>query len=449
MKKSVKFISAALILICLFSTALPAFAAYEPEEFSVDAQSALLLYLGDKGNTTVYTKNADQQRAPASLTKIATAATAFSKGVNLDAVVTVSSNAIRSLDGTGSEMGQLKAGEEVTVRQLMYLIMLHSAGDACNALAEYVAGSIEGYVAMMNEWAKSVGCENTQFMNTVGLDKDGHYSTADDLAKMTLAAMEYPDFVKISETPSYQMEATNKNSAWTVTHKNSLLNKGTGYYYSPAKGIKTGTTTKAGYCVITAAEKDGYKYLCVVLGSVFKDYTNDGLEDNGAFFDAKRLFQWAFSNFRLKELVKQNTVISSLPVKNAKDTDVVQLIPKEKVAALVPASLDESALIFKLQEGAPAGLEAPVKKGDPVGTADIIYANETIATVEVVAGSDIQRSLLLFVFNSAKEMLQTVWAKVILALVILLILCYIVLTIVYNKRKKKRRMRSVKDYRKL
>lgn len=449
MKKSVKFLSGLLVLLSLFSTVLIGHASYEPEDFTVDAQAALLLYLGDTSNTVVYEKNSNERRAPASLTKIATAATALAKGVDLDATTTVSYEAIHALDGTGSEMGNLKEGEVLSIRQLMYLIMLHSAGDACNVLAEYMAGSIEGYMVMMNEWIQSIGCTDTYFVNPVGLDAQGHYTTANDLAKMTLAAMEYPDFVKISDTQSYQMEATNKNDAWTVTHKNYMLNKGSGYYYSPAIGIKTGTTTNAGCCVITAAEKDGYKYLCVVMGSIWKDYTDDDRDDNGAFFNAKYLLQWGFSNFRLKELVKQNTIISSLPVKNAKDTDVLQLIPKEKVAALVPSSLDDSALIFKLQAGAPDQMEAPVKKGDVIGKADIIYADEVIATVDVVAAADIERSVILFIFNSMKDLLGTIWAKILLVLVILFILFYIILTIVYNRKKKKRRMRSVKDYRKM
>lgn len=449
MKKSAKFLSVLLILLCMSSTVLVGHASYEPEDFTVDAQAALLLYLGDTQNTVVYEKNSAQQRAPASLTKIATAATALANNVDLDATTTVSSNAIHALDGTGSEMGKLKVGEVISIRQLMYLIMLHSAGDACNVLAEFVGGSIEGYMTMINEWVQSVGCENTHFVNPVGLDAEGHYTTADDLAKMTLAALKYPDFEKIATTATYEMEATNMNDPWPVTHKNALLNRSTGYYYSPAKGIKTGTTTNAGSCVITMAEKDGYKYLCIVMGSEWKDYTNDNLKDNGAFFNAKYLFQWAFSNFRLKELVKQNTVMASLPVKNAKDTDVVQLIPKEKVAALVPASLDNSTLIFKLQEGAPKELEAPLKKGDVIGTADIIYADEVIATVDVVVASDIERSILLFLINSVKDLLGTIWAKIILVLVILFILFYIGLTIVYNKKRKKRRMRSVKDYRKM
>lgn len=449
MKKSVKFLSALLVIICLFSTVIVGHAAYEPEDFTVDAQSALLIYLGDEENTVVYEKNVNERRAPASLTKIATAATALANGVDLDAVTTVSYNAIHALDGTGSSMGELKVGEEVTIRQVLYLIMLHSAGDACNVLAEYVGGSIDNYMNMVNEWVQSIGCENTHFVNPTGIDEENHYSTASDMAKMTLAAMQYPDFVKISETTVYTMEATNKNDEWKVYHRNLMLNNNYGYYYSPAKGIKTGTTTNAGYCVITEAEKDGYKYLCVVMGGVEKDYTDDGKADNGAFFDAKHLFQWAFSNFRVKELVKQNTVMSSLPVKNGKDTDVVQLVPRERVAALVPASLDDSALIFKLQEGAPKELEAPVKKGDVIGKADIIYADEVIGTVDVIAAADVERSILMFIFNSVKDLLNTIWAKIILVLVILFILFYIVLTIVYNRKKKKKRMRSVKDYRKM
>lgn len=455
MKKSIKTPQKIIALIVLIATVLtaavvPASASPAPAlDFTVDAASALLINLDNEQRTVLYSKNADEKRAPASLTKIATAATALSKGVDLDAKTTVSYNAIHALDGTGSAMANLQVGEELTIRQLLYLIMLHSAGEACNVLAEYVAGSIEEYVKMMNEWAKSIGCENTNFVNPVGIDDENHYTTANDLAKMTIKALENSDFEEISTTVTYKLPATNKSPERTFTHRNSMLNKGTGYYYKYAEGIKTGTTTNAGRCVITRASKDGYNYLCVVMGGILKDYTNDGLEDVGCFFDAKNLFEWAFENFRIKTIAKSNQVVATIPIKNAKGSDELQLVPQSDISSLVPKALDSSAVIYKLHDDAPKVVNAPITKGTEVAKADIIYANETIATVTLVAANDVERSIPLLIYNTIKDLMSTIWAKIVLAIIVLLIIAYIIITIVYNVKRKKKKMRQVKDYRKM
>lgn len=455
MKKSIKtpqkIIAFVVLVATLFSTMIiPSYASPSaPLDFTVDAEAALLINLDNEQRTVLYEKNADQKRAPASLTKIATAATAFSKGVDLDAKTTVSYNAIHSLDGTGSSMANLQVGEELTIRQLMYLIMLHSAGDACNVLAEYVAGSIEEYVKMMNEWAKSIGCENTNFVNTVGIDNENHYTTANDIAKMTIKALENSDFEEISTTVTYKMAATNKSPERTFTHRNSMLNKGTGYYYKYADGIKTGTTTNAGRCVVTRASKDGYNYLCIVMGGILKDYTNDGLADVGCFFDAKNLFEWAFDNFKIKTIAKTTQVVATIPIKNAKGSDELQLVPQTDISSLVPKALDSSALVYKLHDDAPKQVNAPIKKGDVVAKADVIYANEVITTVTLVAANDVERSIPLLIYNTINDLLSTIWAKIVLAVIVLLIIAYIVITIVYNIKRKKKKMRQVKDYRKM
>lgn len=449
MKKTSKFISFFLVLICVLSTSFVSFAEDNiSDDVSVDADIALLVNLDDANKKVIYSKNADKKSPPASLTKIATAATALSKKVDLDAKTTVSYNAIHSLDGTGSAMANLIEGEEVTIRQLLYLIMLQSAGDACNVLAEYVAGSINSYMTMVNQWIKEEAkCENTNFVNPVGLDEDNHYSTANDMAKMTLAAMAYPDFKTIATTQTYQMEATNKSDKRKFTHRNSILNKSTGYYYQYASGIKTGTTEGAGRCVVTTASKDGYQYLCVIMQGLLKDYTADGLDDNGAFFDATNLFKWAFSNFKFKTVVKEGQVVATVPLKNAKDTDTLQVVPKEGVSSLVPSTLDSTTVIVNVNSDFPKEVKAPVKKGDVIGKGTVVYANENIAEIELIAATDIKLSIPMMIFNTIKDLLNTVWAKILLVLIILCIIAYIAITIIYNIKRKKKKMRPVKKYR--
>lgn len=448
MKKTSKFLSFFLVLICILSTSISGFATDKiSDDVSVDADIALLINLDDANKTVVYSKNAEKRTSPASLTKIATAATALSKGVDLDAKTTVSRNAIHSLDGTGSVMANLIEGEEVTIRQLISLILIHSAGDACNVLAEYIAGDVTSYMVMVNQWVKDTGCENTSFVNPVGLEEKNHYSTASDLAKITLAALTYPDFKTISSTVTYEMEATNKSGPRKFTHRNSMLNKGTGYYYQYASGIKTGTTEEAGRCVITTASKDGYQYMCVIMKGILKDYTADGLADNGAFFDATNLFKWAFSNFKFKTIVKEGQVVATVPLKNAKDSDTLQVVPKIAVSSLVPATLDASTVIVKVNDDFPKEVKAPVKKGDVIGKGTVFYANEAISEIELISSADIKQSIPLLIINSIKDMLSTTWAKVLAVLIILCIIAYLTITIIYNIKRKKKKMRPVKNYR--
>ena len=435
-------------MLSIFMSSLSVWALPKPpDDLKIDSEIALLVNLDTDKHEVLYSKNAAVKAAPASLTKIATAATAFANGVDLDAVTTVSSNAIHNLDGTGSAVAGLVAGEEVTIRQLMYLILLHSAGEACNVLAEYMAGSIEEYMNMVNSWIQQIGCTDTVFLNPVGLDQDGHYTTAEDLQKITLAALEYPEFKTIACTTTYEMAATNKSKERTFRHRNSMTNKATGYYYKYAQGIKTGTTKNAGNCVVTMASKDGYNYLAIVLKGIYIDHTNDGKADNGAFFDAKHLFEWAFSSFRFKNIVEETQIVCDIPLKSAKDTDKLQLVPEKTVSALVPMALDSSAVIIKPTSDISKAVNAPVKKGTVLGTAEVIFADDVIATINLVAADNVERSIPLFIYNSIKDIFSTLAAKIVLAVVAVLFLVYIVITILYNIKKKKMKFRDVTDRR--
>ncbi|MCC8023082.1 MAG: D-alanyl-D-alanine carboxypeptidase [Clostridiales bacterium] len=450
MKKSLKILTPFLLVLVMLFCALPVYAeGYEPEDFTVDADIALLLNLDGADTTVLYAKNPDKQSAPASLAKIATAATALEAGVDLQDTTTVSYDAIHMLDGTGSAMANLSEGEEVTVEQLLYMILLHSAGEACNVLAEHVAGSVDAFMDMVNDWAKSVGCEDTHFVNPTGLDEAGQYTTANDMAKMTLAALELPQFEAISTSTTYEMAATNMSGERSFSHRNSMLRTGTDYYYQYAKGIKTGTTEDAGRCVVVLASKDGYNYLCVIMQGLLKDYNDDGLDDNGALFAGMALVQGACDDFRFRGVLDTNYVVDELPVRSGRDTDVVKLVPEKELNSLVPTSLDASAVVVKTKNMDYEELEAPVEAGTAVGTAEVLYGGEVIAEIVLVTQSDVERSVLGYIVNTVQDIFSTLWARIVLALVVLLVIVYIVVTIVYNNRRKNRRLMEVKNHRRM
>ncbi|MCD7872155.1 MAG: serine hydrolase, partial [Clostridiales bacterium] len=251
-----KIVCAGLSLIILISSLLCAFSAnaavYTPD-VELYSKAYMLINLDDDSYPVVAQKNQDEKMYPASLTKIVTAMVTLNNVKDIQAETTMSESAYNVLLGTGAQVAGLKIGETLTIGQLLYLTMVHSACDATEILAEYVGGTRENFVKMMNDYAASLGCKNTNFVNPDGLHDDNHYTTASDMAKITLDALKNSTFTKIAYTVEYKYKNTN------YYNTNLMLRSGyVSYYYKYAKGIKTGSTSEAGYCVITTASKDGY-----------------------------------------------------------------------------------------------------------------------------------------------------------------------------------------------
>lgn len=431
MKKLLSFFISILVVITSFlCVPFSAKAAvYEPDT-TIYADSYMLINLDDASYPVVAQKNQDKLKYPASLTMIVTAAVAANSVDNVKATTTVSKTAIEALYGTGAQVAGLKIGSEITVEDLLYLIMVHSAFDACNVLAEYVGGSIDGFVGKMNEWVTALGCENTHFVNCNGLHDENQYTTASDMAKITLEALKSDLFVKASSADSYTYDGVK------YIHTNLMLHPSySTYYYKYAQGIKTGATEQGGYCVVTKASKNGYNYLAVVLDSPIR--TIDGLQTKCSFVDAKHLFEWAFNSLKYSTVVRKNDVVHEIPVNNGKDSDTVQLVVGEDVTTLVPSTLDPSNVIIKPIDP-PSELNAPVTQGDVICKADIIYADNTVVTVDLVAAETVELSSFLKIFNMLKRFFTN---KFVIALLILLVLgcaAYVVWFICRLKRDKKR-----------
>lgn len=221
----------------------------------------------------------DQERAMASTTKIMTALVALKYG-NPDDLVTVST---RAADVGESEIG-LVAGEEFPLRLLVTALVVRSANDAAMAVAEHVGGSVEGFVEMMNEEAAELGLRHTHFENPHGLDDPGHYSSAEDLVTMALAALQYPEFREMTTTERARFPEAPDGTKRVIESTNKLLDD-----YQGAFGVKTGYTGQALLVLVAAAERDGRTLLAVVMGS-------EGA--GGHFVDATRLLDWGFAHFR-------------------------------------------------------------------------------------------------------------------------------------------------------
>ena len=270
--------------------------------------------------TVLFSKNGDKQFYPASITKLMTALL-VAENCNLDDKVTFSATATTNLEA-GAVSINMTAGDVMTVRQCLYALLLKSANEVGNALAEHVAGSNAKFAEMMNAKAAALGCTNTHFSNPHGLHDDNHYTTAEDLYKITQYAMSLPYFMDIVTQTEYTLPPTNLYTGErTIYTTNKMMDKNEPVYYEPyIEGIKTGSHDEAGYCLVTTAQKNGQRYMIVALGAPIGDV-------HGEMLDTKNLYDWAFQGFQESSPVlahnvypeikrgqlwdKMNTVISS------------------------------------------------------------------------------------------------------------------------------------------
>lgn len=441
MKRVFSLILTAALLLCSIFI-IPAGSSYNS---SLQTSADIVYLISLDNGAIIFDKNADKQTAPASLTKIVTAILVIENCQDLDTVITIKQSSIDALAGTGSSTAGLVAGEEISVRNLLYCMLVKSANEAALALADYIGGSVSEFVDMMNKFAQDAGCENTHFMNPHGLDQDDHYTTAQDLAVFTKHALTLPIFAEIVNTVNYKLPATNKSAERNLLSTNWIINPNfKTYYYSYAQGIKTGSTAKAGRCVISKASKDGYNYLCVVMNAPLEDVNGDGNPDNCAFLECKNILKWAFENLKLTKIADVTQIATVVDVNLSWSTDHLRLVPENDVTALVPAGTNTGGVMLQIiSDETPSTIDAPVKKGEVVGRARILYADQEIATVNLVAAEDVKMSVLLWIGNIIKTIVKSTVFKIIFIVIILVLAVYLFLIIRYNRRKKRRKNEKV------
>lgn len=450
MKKFIIFICS--ITIILSSLILPVSAQNYINDLQKDnGENTVKLYCKvdymeslDDGSV-IFEKNADTPVAPASLTKIMTALVVLKNVSDLNSMITVDRAAIESLYGTGSSTAGLNVGETLSYYDMLCCLLIPSGNDAAAALAIAVGGSIDNFVKMMNDTAKEIGCTKTHFDNPHGLDSATHKTTARDLALMAKAALEYPAFETIVACNTYELPATNMNEARQLVNTNYLLSPyRVTYYNENCKGIKTGSTDEAGKCLVSYASKDGYSYLAVAMGGEQIDTDKDNVDENQAFMDSNRMYNWAFRNLKFEVVTQENQFVCSLPANYCWSMDSLRLVAKSEVLALVPQGNDSESVSFEPID-LPSSVDAPISKGDSMGQAKIMYAGQQIGTAELIAADDVKLSVLLYAGAKLKALTRT---KVFIAVAIIFSLCvagYIALYIRANRiRKKKREIKMVK-----
>lgn len=347
----------------------------------------------------LYEKNSNDVRFPASTTKIMTAILTV-ENCNLDDVATVSHNAVYSIPYDYTH-ASLKEGEELTIEQLLYALMIPSENDAAIVLAEHISGSVEEFAKLMNKRAEELGCKNTHFVNPNGIHSKDHTSTSYDLALMGKFAMQNSIIRKIVSTTQFTLPATNKYSKTDriFNNSNDLLNTYSRYYYEGTTGVKTGYTGEAGNCIIASAKKNDFEVILVVLGG---ESTNTGLSQR--YLDCKTLFDYAFNNYSLKTLNEKNAVLKQITVRGAtEETQNLNVLIKDKIEIFSENSADLSSLEpeITLDEN----LMAPISANSAIGKITYNYDGQTyssdlIAETQVLSSDFLPllfRILLIFV----------------------------------------------------
>ena len=349
------FLAAALVAGLLSTTALAAPEEPSYEDITVAAKAALLVD-GDTGQVLL-DQNAHKELYPASITKCMTTLLvlqAVDQGkLKLDQVITASQSAIDLLTSDSSNAG-IKVGEQLTVEQLLYCVMVKSANEACYILAETVSGSVDAFVEDMNTEAKRLGCDSTHFVNPCGLQDPEHYTSAWDIYLITKEAMKYSMFMTLAGTKEYTIPATNLSEQRKFHTTNYMLDAwgATGYLYPYAKGIKTGHTSDAGYCLVSYAEKGERSLISVVLGAAaVKNEAGD--TDYQSFSETRRMFEWGFGSFRRTTILDHATPIEQVDVTLSRKTNYVVVHPAEDTEVLLPNNLTAGSNAGRRIRGSP------------------------------------------------------------------------------------------------
>lgn len=359
-----------------------------PADLTVDGKAAALIELNS--GQIVFSQNIDQTIYPASLTKIMTCMLAIRYG-NLDEVLTVSERALADQEEYGLKC-TLKLGEQLTLRELLYCTMVASVNEACNVIAEYIAGDVESFVAMMNAQAELLGMDSTHFANTHGLHDARHSTTVRDLSVLARWAWQNEQFREFCTTTKHTVPATNLSDERTLKSTNYLVSTQVTnrYYYSRASGIKTGYTSAAGGCLISTASYKSVEFLSIFCGG--KTVANDdGTYTDMRFVESKRMLQYGVENYERLQVLSTLVMSDQAEVLYADGRSNVVVHPAQDVFALLPTEMDRTKIEIRVSYD-DEQLEAPLAQGEKVGTVSAVYDGTVLATADLVTLTAVARA---------------------------------------------------------
>lgn len=394
--------------------------AINDENLEIFSEAVILIHK-DTGKV-LYSKNAEHKMYPASTTKILTAIIAI-ESLSLDEKLTASYEAVMSIP-SGYSNAAIQVGEDLTVKELLEVFLVHSANEAGYILAENISGSFSKFANLMNEKAEQIGCKNTHFTNPSGLHDENHYTTAHDLALIAQYCMQNETFRNFVSMTSCTISPTDKYEERYFKNTNEMLNSKSRYYNENVIGIKTGYTSQAQNCLISGFEKDGLEFISVVLGA---PASVDGKSLSGKYTDTQTLFDYGIENFNYKDISITGQVVTQVEVEHATtENRYLDLVLEDNINAFVNNSLDVKSLNPEIKIN--DDIHAPISANDVLGT--VTYnIDGTTYTSNLIAKNDVTTSMYFETF-----------IKLIFAIVILII----IFELMYSRKKKKRKKKNGK-----
>ncbi len=443
MKKFLRHISLLITFSIIFS--LVAFAQYQTD-FQLSASSVYLVNT-DTGEV-ILDINSDEKINPGNMTKLMTAIVVIENTPKpleeAEASMTIGiQNYLYNtrISGVSVPLGGFLNGEFTTLDKLLYAILLPGANDAAMMAANYVGDNSEGYfVEMMNKKAQEIGALNTNFENSHGLEGENHYTTAYDMHLIIEYALDNPLIADILTTATYNGGPTNMHDTlhWNNSNRTVISSSP---HYSPSivggieskGGNSTGFVEGRGYSYASKATREGYNYILVVMDVPAGDDDN-----HPAFVETNKIYNWVFSAFKVKTVVDKGETLTEVPLRLASENkDHLKLMSGEMLTALLPESLDVESVTVELD--LPSAVNAPVERGDYIGTATYSLAGREIGSVEVVAAETVNASSFETFIDELWGITDTFMFKFVLILVVLLLAVYIFFIFYINKRKRRYR----------
>lgn len=394
------------LLLLLFG--LPALAggpgtavAADPPSIDAGAAIAVEVTTGD----VVYSRRSDDQRGIASTTKLMTALVALERESDLDAQITVP-----SYDASPAEsLAGIRAGERMTLRDLLGAMLLPSGNDAAVAIAKGVGGSVSRFVELMNDRSRALGLD-ARFRNPIGLDQPGHHASAADLVKLTLLLRRYPAFRTIVDRKSMRLESA--SPPITVVNRNTLVQT-----VPWVDGVKTGHTSKAGYALVGSGRRNGVSVITVVLGD-----PSEGARDS----DSLALLRYALGRYHRVRPVKAGAVVAQLPLRYRGDAQA-EIVAASSVSRIARRGERITTRVVDL----PADVEGPVAKGTRLGTIEVVQRGRVVERVPAVTAGDIAQASF---WERADDHLGRPWVR---GLIGVALICGIVLAVLLRRSRRR------------
>lgn len=374
-----------LILLLLFIS-IPLVKAEETEDLAPNAKSAIMIEAST--GEILFQKNKDEKLAPASMTKMMSMLLIMEEiengNLKWNEMITTSEKA----SSMGGSQIFLKIGEKMTVEDLLKGVAIASGNDAVVALAERISGSEEQFVKRMNIRAKDLGLKNTNFINATGLTADNHYSTAYDMSLIAKELVKHEKILEFTSTYEDYLRKDTKSPFWLV-NTNRLVR-----FKEGVDGLKTGFTDEAGYCLTATMKKDNMRLITVVM-------KEENTSKRSA--DTTKMLDYGFNIYMVQTILDEKTTIEKKKVELGK-TLTTEIVPKENITILNKKSDDQKNITYKTNINK---IIAPVKKGDKVGTIDIIEDNNIISTIDATVKEDISKANILTIYlRNLKEIIS-------------------------------------------